>query len=118
MLFRSLIYVPNAVASAIYAAIPGSSPSTADSLAGGSSSGTYQYPCDAKFDLALTFAGAEGSFGINLADFNIGKASAGSNMCIGALMGMDFNDAAGQPLAIVGDVVRTFFHLHGRELRH
>ena len=105
----TLIYVPPGVAAGIYAAIPGASPSAADSLAGGSASGTYQYPCDAKFDLALTFAGAEGSFGIDLADFNIGKSSSDSSMCIGAIIGQAFNDAAGEPLAIVGDAVRRSF---------
>lgn len=108
----TLIYVPPAVASAIYAAIPGASTSTSESVAGGSASGTYQYPCEAQFELALQFAGAEGSFGIDLADFNIGKSSSDTSMCIGAIMGMDFNDAAGKPLAIVGDVVRRTFFLY------
>ncbi|KAL8292281.1 hypothetical protein RQP46_001747 [Phenoliferia psychrophenolica] len=97
----TLIYVPTVVASALYAAIPGASADQSDSLEGGS--GTYQYPCDFAGTIALQFAGAEGTFGIDLADFNIGKASSGSNMCIGGIIGMDFQDAAGQNIAIVGD---------------
>ena len=66
-------------------------------------SGSYTYPCDFAGTIALTFAGASGDFPINLADFNLGQVSAGSSQCQGGIIGMNFNDAAGQPLAIVGD---------------
>ncbi|KAK4700050.1 hypothetical protein P7C70_g6204, partial [Phenoliferia sp. Uapishka_3] len=86
----TLIYVPTAVATAIYAAIPGSSADTVDSSQGG---GTfYYYPCSFAGTIALTFAGINGSFGINLADFNIGEGSTPSQ-CVGGIVGMDFNDA-------------------------
>ncbi|KAL8276487.1 hypothetical protein RQP46_011088 [Phenoliferia psychrophenolica] len=112
----TLIYVPPPVAAAIYAAIPGASPSAADSLSGGSTSGTYQYPCDAQFELALTFAGTEGSFGIDLRDFNIGQSSSDSSMCVGAIIGQAFNDASGQPLAIVGDVfLKSWYSVYDYE---
>ncbi|KAL8276492.1 hypothetical protein RQP46_011093 [Phenoliferia psychrophenolica] len=100
----TLVYVPTVVAASLYAAIPGASADTADSAESGSSSGTYQYPCNMTTTIALTFAGAPGVFSIDLADLSIGQSTQDPSMCIGGIIGMDFSDAAGDNIAIVGDL--------------
>ncbi|KAL8283285.1 hypothetical protein RQP46_005695 [Phenoliferia psychrophenolica] len=97
----SLIYVPKAVAAALYAAVPGSVVDTADSFGGDLT--YFTVPCESNTTFALTFAGIEGSFPINFLNFNLGKTSANSTSCVGGVIGQDFDDAAGLPLAIVGD---------------
>ncbi|KAL8290468.1 hypothetical protein RQP46_002726 [Phenoliferia psychrophenolica] len=96
----TLIYMPTSIAERIYEAIPGSSRDSGDSFQGTS---FWQYPCDANFSVALTFAGLPGSFDINLRDFDIGLSSANSTLCVGGIVGQDLNDQAGNPLSIVGD---------------
>ncbi|KAL8280599.1 hypothetical protein RQP46_006922 [Phenoliferia psychrophenolica] len=94
----TLIYVPTAVAKAIYAAIPGSAVDTSDS---GGGSTFYRYPCSSTTTVALTFAGSSNTYAINAADFNLGTYS-GSN-CVGGIVGMDVQDANGNNFAIVGE---------------
>lgn len=89
----TLIYVPTAVATALYAAVPGSSADTTDGT------GYYYYPCDSTTTLAISFDG--NPYSIDLADFNLGTASGGN--CVGGIIGQDMQDSNGDNLAIVGD---------------
>jgi hypothetical protein len=98
----SLVYVPTAVAAAIYAAIPGASMDVVDTASSGGAV-VYQYPCASTPSIALTFAGSSTEFPINILDFNLGATTAGAGMCVGGIFGMDFMDAAGDNIAIVGD---------------
>lgn len=96
----TLIYLPTAVAAAVYKAIPGSALDSADS---GSGSYFYTYPCSSTPAVAFTYANAAGSFAINPADLSLGPVSSGSNQCVGSIVGMDFQDQQGNNLAITGD---------------
>nr|XP_031860383.1 uncharacterized protein CI109_004273 [Kwoniella shandongensis]KAA5527455.1 hypothetical protein CI109_004273 [Kwoniella shandongensis] len=89
----TLIYVPTAIADSFYAQIPGSS--KADQYG----QGFYQYPCKATLSVSLGFNGK--SFGVNNVDFNLGKTSSGSSMCVGAVLAVA--DGFPDNLAIVGD---------------
>ncbi|KAK8853436.1 hypothetical protein IAR55_004142 [Kwoniella newhampshirensis] len=89
----TLIYVPTAVANAFYAQIPGSS--KADQYG----QGFYQFPCKASLAVQIGFNGQ--SFAINNVDFNLGKTSSGSSMCVGAVLAVA--DGFPNNLAIVGD---------------
>lgn len=53
--------------------------------------------------VALTFMdndGVEQSYNINRKDFNLGTFQ---GQCVGAVMGLDFTDISGRPLAIIGN---------------
>lgn len=90
---KSLIYVPSSLAAAIYSQVPGATNDTADSTAGGTQ--FYMFPCGANITIAFTFAGiANASFGIDLADLNIGASSDDSSQCIGSVIGQDATDGA------------------------
>lgn len=110
--------VPTTVANALYAAIPGGGPSTADGT------GAYSYPCSFTGPISLGFGGTQ--FTINQQAFNLGTSTSGGGKCVGAVQAMDFkcvprapsfvvksidtdgfgdcSGADGKPLAIVGDV--------------
>lgn len=96
----TLVYVPSSIAAAIYAAIPGAMLDAQDS---GNGVSYYQYPCTSTTPVAFTFAGSTNQYTINPKDFNLGRQSMASTNCIGAIIGMDVQDANGQNFAIVGD---------------
>jgi len=93
----TLIYVPTAIADNFYAQIPGAG--RADQFG----QGFYQFPCKpssgSSYALSISFNGK--SFGIAFADFNLGKTSSGSSMCVGGVLAM--SDGFPDNLAIVGD---------------
>ncbi|WVW86417.1 hypothetical protein I302_108463 [Kwoniella bestiolae CBS 10118] len=89
----TLIYVPTSIADAFYAQIPGSS--RADQYG----EGFYQYPCKASITVSLGFNNK--NFNMNTVDFNLGKTSSGSNLCVGAVLAVA--DGFPDNLAIVGD---------------
>lgn len=90
----TLIIAPPAVAKAIYAKIPGAKPAPSQG------DGFYSFPCSTnpKPAVSLNFGGQ--LYGIDPLDFDLGPETHGSNMCVGAIVGVD----AGEPnLWIVGD---------------
>ncbi|ORY31594.1 aspartic peptidase domain-containing protein [Naematelia encephala] len=89
----TLIYVPTAVADSFYSQIPGAG--RADSIG----AGFYQFPCKASYSASLSFAGK--AFSLATADFNLGKTSSQSSMCVGGVLAM--GDGFPDNLAIVGD---------------
>ncbi|OCF30926.1 hypothetical protein I316_07452 [Kwoniella heveanensis BCC8398] len=89
----TLIYVPTAIADQFYSQIPGSS--RADQYG----DGFYQYPCKGSANVMLGFNGK--AFALNPVDFNLGKTSSGSSMCVGAVLAV--SDGFPDNLAIVGD---------------
>ncbi|TFY62116.1 hypothetical protein EVJ58_g4075 [Rhodofomes roseus] len=66
----TLIYVPDDVASRLYALIPGSK------HAAQYGAGFYTYPCDTPLAVTLSFGGR--AYGVDPADFNLGRTSAES----------------------------------------
>ena len=113
----TLIYLPTEIVRAFYAAIPGAS--RAGLVSGGE---FYKYPCDYAeprtpshlsfpsimtlticSSVALTFMdnnNVERAYNINPKDFNLGTFE---GQCVGAVMGLDFTDTSGRPLAIIGN---------------
>ncbi|WVQ66734.1 uncharacterized protein L199_004923 [Kwoniella botswanensis] len=89
----TLIYVPTSIADSFYSQIPGSS--RADQYG----EGFYQYPCKASISISLGFNNK--NFNMNTVDFNLGKTSSGSNLCVGAVLAVA--DGFPDNLAIVGD---------------
>ncbi|WRT69985.1 uncharacterized protein IL334_006978 [Kwoniella shivajii] len=89
----TLIYVPTSIADSFYSQIPGSS--RADQYG----EGFYQYPCKSSITVSLGFNNK--NFNMNLVDFNLGKTSSGSTMCIGAVLAVA--DGFPDNLAIIGD---------------
>ncbi|KAL7408890.1 aspartic peptidase domain-containing protein [Mrakia frigida] len=83
----TLISVPTATAASIFAAIDGSEAVTASGY-----SGYYQYPCSSTPSVAINFGGI--SYTISSTDFNIGRLTSGSSMCLGGIYGNDLGDAS------------------------
>ncbi|KAG8934118.1 hypothetical protein FRC01_005017 [Tulasnella sp. 417] len=90
----TLIYVPRAVASAIYRQIPGARQADAEY-----GEGFWTYPCNSNLNIQLGFG--DNYFALNPVDFNLGRTEYGSTTCVGGILGM----GAGFPgdLAIIGD---------------
>ncbi|KAL8292380.1 hypothetical protein RQP46_001846 [Phenoliferia psychrophenolica] len=97
----TLVYVPIGVAAAIYQAIPGASRYYTSN---GDTYFTFACSTQGKFSVAFTFAGLTRSFAINPQDFNLGQVS--RTRCMAGIIGNEFSDLAGNPLAIFGDEVR------------
>ncbi|CAD6572670.1 MAG: hypothetical protein TREMPRED_000600 [Tremellales sp. Tagirdzhanova-0007] len=89
----TLIYVPSSVADSFYAQIPGSS--QADQFG----QGFYQFPCRTSYAVTISFNSKV--FTIAAADFNLGRTSSGSSMCVGGVLAV--GDGFPNNLAIVGD---------------
>ncbi|WWC91973.1 uncharacterized protein L201_006926 [Kwoniella dendrophila CBS 6074] len=89
----TLIYVPTSIADSFYSQIPNSQ--KADQFG----QGFYQYPCKSSITISLGLNGK--NFPMNTVDFNLGKTSSGSQMCIGAVLAVA--DGFPDNLAIVGD---------------
>ncbi|KAJ6575991.1 aspartic peptidase domain-containing protein [Mycena vulgaris] len=70
----TLIGGPGVDVAAIWAAVPGATPST-------SMSGFYEFPCTTKVNITVAFGGK--SWPINPADINVGNTS--NNACLGAI---------------------------------
>lgn len=85
------LVVPDDVAAAIYAAIPGSKLVS-------QSSGEYLYPCSTNVALAFTFGGVQ--YTMPASDFNYGRYS-GSN-CIGAVSGLGVSSTSSSAIYILG----------------
>ncbi|BGP25332.1 cathepsin D [Rhodotorula toruloides] len=92
----TLIYVPTAVANALYSKIGGKA------VAGGG--GQYHVPCVSTFgSIGLSFGGQ--TYNIPLADVFLGYASASTTSeCILGILAQDMYDANGNAVAIVGDL--------------
>ncbi|KZO98941.1 acid protease [Calocera viscosa TUFC12733] len=78
------IHLPMAVARAFYAAIPGSQPASAYG------DGFWTFPCDSRLDIMFMFTGQ--GFNLDPRDFNLGKVSASSTECVGAVLGLKGRD--------------------------
>ncbi|OCH85115.1 acid protease [Obba rivulosa] len=89
----TLVGGPASVISALYAAIPGSSPLS-------SSQGYYSYPCDTDVTVSLAFGGSSTSWPIAPADFVVEQLDAST--CVGAFFAID-NTGTTAPPWIVGD---------------
>ncbi|KAG1904185.1 acid protease [Suillus fuscotomentosus] len=89
----TLIYLSQAVASSIYANIPGAGP------AANYDSNFFSFPCNSSPTISLLLGGHD--FGLDLQDFNLGQEADGSKNCIGGIVGMD--DAFMEGFAIIGD---------------
>ncbi|BGP16921.1 hypothetical protein JCM10213_007366 [Rhodosporidiobolus nylandii] len=91
----TLIYVPTAVAKALYSQI-GGTPS--------GSAGEYHVPCASTFTtIGLTFNGV--TYNIPLQDMFLGYASSSTtSQCILGIFGQDMYDAEGNNVAIVGNL--------------
>ncbi|KAH9847155.1 acid protease [Lenzites betulinus] len=89
----SLIYLPDAIADAFYAMIPGSAPSVEWGA------GFYTFPCDTPFTTSLILSGQP--YAIHPDDFNLGRTDENSDQCVGGILAL----GSGFPvdLAIVGD---------------
>ncbi|KAI9510934.1 acid protease [Russula earlei] len=89
----SLIYVPHALASEIYALIPGSK------RASQYGRGFWSVPCYSAHRVELSFDGHR--FEIHPRDFHLGRVNASSSDCVGGILSAD----SGLPsdLAIIGD---------------
>ncbi|KAH8924502.1 acid protease [Atractiella rhizophila] len=103
----TLIYLPKAVAKAIYDAIPGATLDKTDSASGGAD--IYQFPCAASSPalptIALAFEGITQALEVDSRDFNLGlsgESKTGDELCVGGIFGMDFKTQDGN-MAIVGD---------------
>ncbi|KAJ7112948.1 aspartic peptidase domain-containing protein [Mycena epipterygia] len=72
----TLLGGPAADVKAIWAAVPGSTAST-------SMPGFYQFPCDTKVNITVSFGGK--AWPINPADINLGPTSKDNNTCLGAI---------------------------------
>jgi cathepsin D len=94
----TLIGGPTADVAAIYAAIPGSAPST-------KSAGFYTFPCSTSVSVSVSFGG--NLWPIDPVDFNIGQDSDGSNICDGAIFdlsqGVSIPQNSGNPNWVFGD---------------
>ncbi|BGP00205.1 Cathepsin D [Rhodotorula toruloides ATCC 204091] len=92
----TLIYVPTAVANALYSKIGGKA------VSGGG--GQYHVPCVSTFgSIGLSFGGQ--TYNIPLADVFLGYASASTTSeCILGILAQDMYDADGNAVAIVGDL--------------
>ncbi|KAG2150906.1 aspartic peptidase domain-containing protein [Suillus clintonianus] len=89
----SFIHVPQALASSIYANIPGAGP------AANYDSNFFSFPCDSNLTISLSLGGHD--FGLSMRDFNLGQDGDGSKYCIGGIVGMD--DTFTQGFAIIGN---------------
>ncbi|GAA5859982.1 hypothetical protein JCM1840_001827 [Sporobolomyces johnsonii] len=89
----TIIVVPTAQAQTFYASVPGSE---ADS------NGYYTFPCSEPPTVGFSFGGSAKQWNVAARDFNLGKVSAGSTRCVGAIVGQDIGINAW----VVGD---TFF---------
>lgn len=49
----------------------------------------YTFPCDQPPDVAFTFGTSSTKWSIKPSDMNLGRVSAGSDTCVGALVGQD-----------------------------
>ncbi|KAJ6593840.1 aspartic peptidase domain-containing protein [Mycena capillaripes] len=95
----TLIYVPDTLAAAIYAMIPGSS--RAPQFGPGSHvfPEFYTYPCSTKPDIVFSFSRT--SFSISPTDFNLGLTELNSPDCVGGILALqDFPSN----IAIIGDL--------------
>lgn len=89
----TLIYLSQAVASAIYANIPGAGP------AANYDSNFFSFPCNSKPTISLVLGGND--FDLSMQDFNLGQDGDGSKNCIGGIVGLD--DTFMEGFAIIGD---------------
>ncbi|KAG2036467.1 aspartic peptidase domain-containing protein [Suillus americanus] len=89
----TLIYVSQAVASSIYANIPGAGPAT------NYDSNFFSFPCNSNPTISFLLGGHD--FGLSMQDFNLGQDGDGSKNCIGGIVGMD--DTFMEGFAIIGD---------------
>ncbi|KAM0746250.1 acid protease [Meredithblackwellia eburnea MCA 4105] len=104
----SLIYLPTALATSIYAAIPDARLDTEDSTR---TTTFWQYPCAASFNISFKFEEiGELSFSIDLRDFNIGLSVSNDSECVGGIVGQDFKDVEGRPLGILGVEMSAFIY--------
>ncbi|KAL8291482.1 hypothetical protein RQP46_002460 [Phenoliferia psychrophenolica] len=112
----TLLYVPTAIATAIYSQIPGSSEDYVDTAVNGDLGTYYQYPCDSTPIVSLSFAGTDRKFEVNPLDFNLGFSTQNSSMCIGGVLGYDFSDGT-ENISITGDLFMknwlTVFNYNG-----
>jgi cathepsin D len=101
----TLIAAPLSVATALYAAIPSSSPGS------GKYDGYFYYPCATQVNLTLTFGGVNWS--IQPSDFEAFQIS--DDQCVGAVFAINSTGSNG-PDWIIGDafLVCTFHFLRYR----
>lgn len=94
----TLIGGPSDDVAAIWAAVPGSAPST-------TSQGFYTFPCSSKINVSFAFGGK--SWPISTSDMNFGPAGRGSSLCTGAIfdlsLGSNLPSGSGNPSWVVGD---------------
>ncbi|KAG1723611.1 acid protease [Suillus paluster] len=88
----TLIYVPQAFASSIYA-----NPGLAPAVNYGSS--FFSFPCDSNPTVSFSLGGHD--FGLSMQDFNLGRDADGSGNCIGGIVGL--GDKFIENFAIIGD---------------
>ncbi|KAG8865233.1 hypothetical protein FRB96_000123 [Tulasnella sp. 330] len=79
----TLIFIPTAAAEALYGQIQGA---MNDTIHG---PGFYTFPCSSKPAPTLVLKNGNGveKYAINPLDFNLGKVTAGSSQCVGAIIG-------------------------------
>ncbi|SGY69451.1 BQ5605_C004g03017 [Microbotryum silenes-dioicae] len=78
----SVIVAPTADAATYWAAV-------ADSAPYGGGGGYYTYPCKASLTASFTFAGGSQKWAVLSNALNLGKVAAGSDRCVGAIVGAD-----------------------------
>ncbi|KAG1746213.1 acid protease [Suillus lakei] len=88
----TLIYVSQAIASLIYANIPGTGPAT------NYDSGFFSFPCDSNPTISFSLGGHD--FGLSIQDFKLGQDGYGSKNCVGGIIGLD--DAFMEGIVIIG----------------
>lgn len=49
----------------------------------------WTYPCDTPPDVAFSFGSSSSMWSVSAADMNLGRVAAGSETCVGALVGQD-----------------------------
>ncbi|KAF8813965.1 acid protease [Phlegmacium glaucopus] len=94
----TLIGGPTADVAALYSAIPGSAPSTANP-------GFFTFPCSTQVSVSMSFGGK--LWPINPIDMNTGPDTRGSTQCAGAIFdlsqGISIPPGSGNPGWVVGD---------------
>lgn len=98
----TLIAVPTATAQALYAALS----SEAQAVTESGFQGYWQYPCDLNVEVALNFGGV--SYTISNGDFNIGRLSRNSNLCLGGIYGTDLGSTSTIQWIVGATFVRRF----------
>lgn len=78
----TVIIAPPKDAEAFWAQVPGSAPYPP-------APAYYTYPCASPPEVAFSFGSSSTAWSISPSDMNLGRVSAGSDTCVGALVGQD-----------------------------